>query len=378
MEKTHTHAKIHIRKGETKMKYRKLGNSGLIVSAVSLGTMQFGSKMNVGSLDQKATTDMVKFALDNGINFIDTADVYSIGESETLLGNALKGIRDEIVLATKVRLPMSDNFNRCGATRVNIMRGIESSLKRLQTDHVDLYQIHGWDSNTPLEETLRTLDDLVRQGKVRHIGLSNYLAWQAATALGIQEKLNLEKYVTAQMYYSLVGRGMEHEWLSFAEYHNIGILVWSPLAGGFLSGKYKKGSAPEKGTRFSDSGRFVPFDKEKGYGVIDALVSVAEKHNVSPARTALAWLLSRPAVSSVIIAARKKEHLKDNIEAVNLELTDEDMQVLHKASDPGTPYPKWMVLQLDQAEDPRPKVLEPERFADGGPWKDLRGTSWNG
>jgi aryl-alcohol dehydrogenase-like predicted oxidoreductase len=360
------------------MKYRRLGNSGLIVSAVSLGTMQFGTKMNMGSLDQKATNDMVKLALDNGINFIDTADVYSRGESETLLGNALKGIREEIVLATKVRLPMSDNFNRSGATRVNIMRGIESSLKRLQTDHVDLYQVHGWDSNTPMEETLRTLDDLVRQGKVRHIGLSNYLAWQAATALGIQEKLNLEKYITAQMYYSLVGRGMEHEWLSFAEYHNIGILVWSPLAGGFLSGKYKKSSAPEKGTRFSEAGQFVPFDKEKGYEVVDALVSIAQKHNVSPARTALAWLLTRPAVSSVIIAARKQEHLKDNIEAVNLELTEEDLQTLHKASDTGTPYPRWMVLQLDQAEDPRPKVLEPERFADGGPWKDLRGTAWNG
>ena len=176
------------------MKYRKLGNSGLIVSAVALGTMQFGKKMSMGGLDQKATTDMVKFALDQGINFIDTADVYSIGESETLLGNALKGIREEIVLATKVRLPMSDNFNRSGATRVNIMRGIESSLKRLQTDYVDLYQIHGWDSNTPMEETLRTLDDLVRQGKVRYIGFSNYLSWQAADSLAMQERLGLEKF----------------------------------------------------------------------------------------------------------------------------------------------------------------------------------------
>jgi aryl-alcohol dehydrogenase-like predicted oxidoreductase len=166
------------------MKYRKLGNSGLIVSAVGLGTMQFGKAMNVGQLDQQAATEMIKFALDYGINFIDTADVYSRGESETLIGNALKGIREDIVLATKVRLPMSDtNFNRSGSTRVNIMRGVESSLRRLQTDYIDLYQVHGWDSNTPLEETLRTLDDLVRQGKVRYIGLSNYLAWQAAAAL---------------------------------------------------------------------------------------------------------------------------------------------------------------------------------------------------
>ena len=360
------------------MVYRKLGNSGLIVSAVALGTMQFGSKMNVGNLDQKATDKMVKHALDHGINFIDTADVYSLGESETLLGNALRGIREEIVLATKVRLPMSDNFNRSGSTRVNVMRGVESSLKRLQTDYIDLYQVHGWDSNTPLEETLRTLHDLVRQGKVRYIGLSNYLAWQAATAIGVQERLNLEKFVTAQMYYSLVGRGLETDWLSCAEYHNIGILVWSPLAGGFLSGKYEKGKKPASGTRFSDAGRFVMFDKEKGYRIVDTVKKVAERHGVSPARVSIAWLLSRPMISSVITAGRRIEHLKDNIEAVNLRLTDEDFAQLDQVSDPGTPYPKWMVLQLDQAEDPRPKVLEPERFTDGGPWKDLRGTAWNG
>src|SRR6204780_5293293 len=218
------------------MKYRKLGNTGLIVSEVALGTMQFGGKMKMGNLGQEDTTRMVKLALDRGINFIDTADVYSLGESETLVGNALRGLRQEIVLATKVRLPMSENLNRSGATRVNIMREVEGSLQRLQTDYIDLYQVHGWDSNTPLEETLRTLDDLVRQGKVRYIGLSNFLSWQAATAVMLQDHLGLEKYVTAQMYYSLVGRGLEYEFQSFAEYHNIGILVWSALAGGFLSG----------------------------------------------------------------------------------------------------------------------------------------------
>jgi aryl-alcohol dehydrogenase-like predicted oxidoreductase len=306
------------------MVYRKLGNSGLIVSAVALGTMQFGGKMNVGNLDQKAATDeMVKFALDQGINFIDTADVYSLGESETLLGNSLKGIREEIVLATKVRLPMSDNFNRSGSTRVNIMQGIESSLKRLQTDYIDLYQVHGWDSNTPLEETLRTLNDLVRQGKVRYIGLSNYLAWQAATAVGIQERLNLEKFATAQLYYSLVGRGLETDWLSFAEYHNMGILVWSPLAGGFLSAKYEKGKKPQSGTRFSEAGQFVTFDREWGFRIVDEVKKVAKRHGVSPAQVSIGWLLSRPMISSVIIAGRKIEHLKDNIEAVNLKLTDD-------------------------------------------------------
>src|SRR5215475_4030093 len=202
----------------TGMKYRKLGHTGLLVSEVALGSMQFGGKMNMGNLGQEDTTRMVRVALDHGINLIDTADVYSLGESETLLGNALKGIRQEIVLATKVRLPMSENFNRSGATRVNILREVDGSLTRLQTEYIDLYQVHGWDSNTPLEETLRTLDDLVRQGKVRHIGLSNYLAWQAAIALGIQKELGLEKYITAQMYYSLVGRDLEHDWMSFAEY----------------------------------------------------------------------------------------------------------------------------------------------------------------
>lgn len=360
------------------MKYRKLGNTGLIVSAVALGTMQFGKKMNMGGLDQAATTRMVRLAIDHGVNFVDTADVYSLGESEQLIGNAVKGLREELVLATKVRLPMSENPNRSGATRVNIMQGVESSLRRLQTDYIDLYQIHGWDSNTPLEETLRTLDDLVRQGKVRYIGFSNYLAWQAATSLAIQDRLNLERYVSAQMYYSLVGRGLEHEFLSFAEYHNLGILVWSPLAGGFLSGKYNRSNPAPEGTRFAEAGQFVPFDKDAGYHVIDVVRNLASRYECSPAQIALAWTLSRPTVSSVIVAARREEHLEDNIRAVELVLTSEDLRSLDEVSDPGTPYPKWMVLQLDVAEDPRPKTLYPERYAEGGVWQDLRGTAWQG
>ena len=360
------------------MKYRKLGNTGLIVSGVALGTMQFGGKMNVGNLGQEDATRMVKVAMDSGINFIDTADVYSFGESETLVGNALKGVRQEIVLATKVRLPMGENFNRSGATRVNIIREVEGSLQRLQTDYIDLYQVHGWDSNTPLEETLRTLDDLVHQGKVRYIGLSNFMSWQAATAVMLQERLGLEKYVTAQMYYSLVGRGLEYEFQSFAEYHNIGILVWSPLAGGFLTGKYNRANPSPAGTRFAEAGAFVPFDKEMGYRVVETLKEVARRHNASPARVALSWVLGRPAVSSVIVAARKVEQLEDNIGAVDLRLSEEEVRLLDAASDPGVPYPKWMVLQLDTAEDPRSKVLHPERYADGGPWRDLRGSRWSG
>src|SRR6202140_2255804 len=360
------------------MKYRKLGNTGLIVSEVALGTMQFGGKMNMGNLGQEESTRMVQLALDRGINFIDTADVYSLGESEILLGNALKGIREDIVLATNVRLPMGGNFNRSGATRVNIMRELEGSLRRLQTDYIDLYQVHGWDSNTPLEETLRTLDDLVRHGKARYVGLSNLMSWQAATAVMLQERLGLEKYVTAQMYYSLVGRGLEHEFQSFAEYHNIGILVWSPLAGGFLSGKYSRDNPPPIGSRFADAGQFVPFDREMGYRVVDALKVVAARHGSSPARVAISWVLGRPAVSSVIIAARKADQLEDNLRAVDLRLSDDDVRQLDTVSDPGIPYPKWMVLQLDTAEDPRSRILHPERYAEGDTWKDLRGTQWSG
>src|ERR1700686_1031116 len=305
------------------MRHRTLGHTGLIVSEVALGSMQFGGKMNMGNLGQQDTTRMVRLALDNGDNFIDTADVYSLGESEKLLGNALKGIREEIVLATKVRLPMGENFNRGGATRVNIMREVEGSLKRLQTDYIDLYQVHGWDSITPFEETLRTLDDLVRHGKARYVGLSNLMSWQAATAVMLQGGLGVEKYVTGQMYYSLVGRGLEHEFQSFAEYHNIGILVWSPLAGGFLSGKYSRDNPPPIGSRFADAGQFVPFDREMGYHVVDAIKDVAARHGASPAQVASAWVLSRPAVSSVIVAARKAEQLEDNIRAADLRLSDD-------------------------------------------------------
>jgi len=360
------------------MKYRKLGNTGLIVSEVALGTMQFGGKMNMGNLGQEDTSRMVKLALDHGINFIDTADVYSLGESETLLGNVLRGVRDEVVLATKVRLPMGGNFNHSGATRVNIMREIEHSLQRLQTDYIDLYQVHGWDSITPLEETLRTLNDLVRQGKVRYIGFSNLMSWQAATAIMLQESLGLEKYVTAQMYYSLVGRAIEHEFLSFGEYYNIGILVWSPLAGGFLSGKYSRANPAPAGSRFAEAGQFVPFDKEMGYRVVDALKQVAARYGTSPPCVALAWTLERPAVSSVIIAARTLEHLEENIRASELDLSEEDVRLLDAVSDPGVPYPKWMVLQLDTAEDPRSRILHPERYAKGSPWKDLRENRWSG
>ncbi len=360
------------------MKYRRLGNTGAVVSEIALGTMQFGGA-GLGDLDFRATRQMVHLALDKGVNFIDTADIYGRGASELLVGKALAGIRHEVILATKARLPMSDtNLNRAGANRVNLMRGIESSLERLKTDYIDLYQVHSWDSSTPLEETLRTLDDLVRQGKVRYIGFSNYLAWQGAMALGLQERLGLEKFATAQMYYSLVGRDLEHEFLDFAAYSGLGILVWSPLAGGFLSGKYHRSSPPPVGTRFAEAGRFVPFDKESGWRVLDAQAKVASRLGVSPARVALAWLLGRPAITSVIAAARSLEHLGDNLAASGLDLSEEDRRELEHASNPGIPYPKWMVLQHDVAEDPRLRTLHPELFEAGGTWEDLRGKVWEG
>lgn len=360
------------------MKYRKLGNSGLVVSAFALGTMQFGKRMNMGGLDQEQTETMVRFALDQGVNFIDTADVYSLGESESLLGVALRGVRSDVVLATKARLPMSEsNVNHSGATRVNLLREVEGSLRRLQTDYIDLYQIHGWDSLTPLEETLRTLDDLVRSGKVRYIGLSNYHAWQAATALAVQERQHLEKYVTAQLYYSLVGRELESDWLAFAEYAKLGILVWSPLAGGFLSGKYDRDNPPPAESRYAEAGVFVPFDKARGYAIIDVLRAVAARHDATPAQIALAWLLDQPAISSVIVAARTNERLGENLRAVDIALSPDDLRELDAVSDPGVTYPRWMVEQLDLAEDPRPRALDPERFEQNAPAKDRRGTRWS-
>jgi aryl-alcohol dehydrogenase-like predicted oxidoreductase len=337
--------------------------------------MQFGRAMNMGGLGQEEATAMVRFALDQGVNLIDTADVYSRGESETLIGQALRGVRDGIVLATKARLPMSDvDLNHSGATRKNLIREVEASLRRLQTDYIDLYQLHGWDSLTPLEETLRALDDLVRAGKVRYVGFSNYLAWQGATALAVQERERLTRFITAQMYYSLVGRELEHEFVSFADYHRLGILVWSPLAGGFLSGKYDRQRPPPAGTRFADAGPFIPFDRDRGYDVIDVVRRVAERHGATPAQIAIAWLLSRPTVSSVIVAARDNQRLAENLRAADITLDAAAIEELDRVSDPGTPYPRWMVQQLDQAEDPRPQALDPERAR----LRDLRGGRWLG
>jgi aryl-alcohol dehydrogenase-like predicted oxidoreductase len=359
------------------MKYRKLGNTGLIVSEVALGTMQFGGKMNMGNLGQEDTTRMVKLALDRGINFIDTADVYSLGESETLVGNALKGMREEIVLATKVRLPMSENLNRSGATRVNIMREVEGSLRRLQTDYIDLYQVHGWDSNTPLEETLRTLDDLVRQGKVRYIGLSNLMSWQAATAVMLQERLGLGKIRDgtdvlqprrpgSRVRVPVVRRVPQHRYSGL-----------EPAGRRIPERQVQPHQPAPAGTRFAEAGQFVPFDKEMGYRVVDVLKEVAGRHDAKPGPCGAAWVLGRPAVSSVIVAARKAEQLEDNIRAVDLRLSDEDVRLLDAARIRAFRIRSgWSFNSTPRKTRVRKPVSRALRG--GGPWKDLRGSRWSG
>ena len=325
------------------MKYRKLGNTGLIVSEVALGTMQFGGKMNMGNLGQEDTNKLVKLALDRGINFIDTADVYSRGESETLLGNALKGVRPEIVLATKVRLPMSDNFNRSGATRVNILRGVESSLKRLQTDYIDLYQVHGWDSITPFEETLRALDDLVRQGKVRYLGCSNLFGWQVAKAAGVARCMGLEPLAAGQYIYSLIHRELERELVPALVDHGIGLTAYSPLGGGLLTGKYRGQREPAAGTRHAfrtqvDGPRFW---HEQGFRTAEILEQEARESGIPMAQLAIGWPLGRRFVSSVVIGVKSADQLASNLAAADWDMPVDLWRSIEERTRPAEDYLSW-------------------------------------
>ena len=330
------------------MKYNPLGNTGVLVSEICLGTMTFGGSGHwkaMGELQQDAVNDIVKTAIDNGINFIDTANVYSFGESEQLLGQAIQSLglsRDELVIATKVRGRMSEGKNQVGLGRLQIMQQIEGSLKRLQTDHIDLYQIHGVDPITPLEETMRGLEDVVRMGKVRYIGCSNLAAWQVMKANGIAEKNGWTKFVSTQNYYSIAGRDLENELVPMVQDQQMAILLWSPLAGGFLSGKYTRSNKPG-----GDSRRlgfdFPPVNQEKAYDIIDAMQPIAEAHNVSVARIALAWVLAKLGVTSVIIGAKNTDQLLDNIKAADLNLTTEQLAQLDEVSATTKPYPQWMI-----------------------------------
>jgi len=333
------------------MKYRQLADTGVFVSELCLGAMTFGGRgqmwERIGGLDQPAVDGIVHRALEAGINFIDTADVYSAGESETMLGKALGDRRHHVVLATKVRGRMGAGPNQVGLSRLHILAAVEASLTRLGTDYIDLYQIHRFDALTALEDTLRALDDLVRAGKVRYIGCSNLAAWQLMKALAISREHHLERFRCTQSYYSLVGRELERETIPLLKDQGLGLLVWSPLAGGFLSGKFTREGGDSTARRAGFD--FPPVDREKGFAILDVLREVAGSHGASVAQTALAWILARDAVTSVIVGARTVAQLDDNLKAVDVTLSPEDLAALDGASAIAPEYPAWMeVLGSDR------------------------------
>src|SRR5919205_4565478 len=335
------------------MRYRLLGRTGLKVSELCLGTMTFGTKFfNIAALGQAGADEMVARSLEAGVNFFDTADVYSYGESEEILGRAIKnsGVdRDAVVIATKVRGAMTEaaqagtgDINNVGLSRKHIMASCEASLRRLGMDYVDLYQVHGWDALTPVEETLRALDDLVRQGKVRYLGCSNWTARHLSKALAVAGGRGWERFVSLQAYYSLVGRDLEHELLPLCVEEGLGVLPWSPLSGGFLSGKYRRDDPSPEGARRTNF-QFPPIDEARGFDAVDALEEVAKQREASVAQTALAWLLARRGVASVIIGANKMSQLEDNLKAAGLRLSAEEVERLSATTAPPAMYPQWMV-----------------------------------
>jgi len=338
------------------MRYNLLGKTGLFVSELCMGTMTFGGKgfwEAIGKLGAQEVEQLIATALDGGINFIDTANVYSEGESEKLLGGALSALkrpRDQLVIATKVRGRMGPGVNQVGLSRGHILSSIDASLTRLGLDYVDLYQIHGFDPVTPIEETVRALDDVVRSGKVRYVGFSNLSAWLAMKAIGYADSKGLSRFQSAQVYYSIAGRDIEREIVPLAQSEGVAILPWSPLAGGLLSGKFDPDKQGPKEARRS-SFDFPPVDHARLPGVLRALRTVAESAGVSVARVALAWQLTRPFVTSVIIGAKNREQLLDNLAATEVKLTDEHLKLLDEASALPAEYPGWMLHW--QNRDPR-------------------------
>ena len=331
------------------MRLKKLGNTGLLVSEICLGTMTFGSGEGmwgaIGKLEQPAVDEIVRAAFDHGVNFLDTADVYHGGRSEVATGQAVRNLgipRDQFVLATKVYGRMGPGANQSGLSRVHILNAIDGSLERLQLDYIDLYQIHGFDALTPMDETLGALNDCVRAGKVRYIGLCNLAAWQITKALWISQMRNFERFQSVQAYYTIAGRDLEREIVPLANDQQLAILPWSPLAGGLLSGKFSRDDKGPEGSRRA-SFDFPPVDKDRAFRVIDAMRPIAESHGVSVARVAIAWLLHKVSVTSVIIGAKTREQLLDNIAAAELKLTDEDMATLDKVSALPAEYPGWML-----------------------------------
>ena len=339
------------------MQYKTLGDTGLLVSQLCLGTMTFAGDdpaalggnaamwKAIGSVDQAGADALIKASIEAGVNFIDTADVYSDGRSETTIGRSIKNLniaRHDVVLATKVYGRTGPGRNEVGASRGHIMDAVEASLRRLQTDHIDLYQIHGNDALTPIEETLRALDALVQQGKVRYIGVSNWLAWKIAKALGISEFKNLARFDTLQAYYSIAGRDLERDIVPLLEAEKTGLLVWSPLAGGLLSGKYTRDNQKPEDSRRS-SFDFPIVEKERAWRIIDVLIPIAKFHSVSAATVALAYVLAKPFVTSVIIGAKRLDQLHDNLAATDLKLTPEELRQLDEVSALPPEYPGWML-----------------------------------
>jgi aryl-alcohol dehydrogenase-like predicted oxidoreductase len=330
------------------MRYKTLGGTGLMVSEICLGTMTFGGRgfwTAIGTLDQTVADTLLARALEAGVNFIDTADVYSEGLSEEITGRAIANSgrpRSDIVLATKVHGSVGKTVNDRGASRGHIMDGVKASLKRLKTDYIDLYQIHGFDPVTPIEETMRALDDLVRQGHVRYIGLSNWQAWTIMKAIGVAERFSLTRPATLQAYYTIAGRDLEREIVPLLTAEKVGLMVWSPLAGGLLSGKYdREGKGPQGSRRVSFD--FPPVNRERAFDCVDVMREIAAARGVSVAQVALAWLLHRPVVTSVIVGATAPGQLDDNLAATRLALSEDELVRLDKVSALPGEYPGWMI-----------------------------------
>ncbi|GAB2687275.1 aldo/keto reductase [Mucilaginibacter koreensis] len=330
------------------MKYNFLGSTGLLVSEICFGTMTFGGKgmwEAIGRIQQQEVNELMKTVVDSGINFIDTANVYSIGESEKLLGQSIKDLglnRNELVIATKVRGKMSDAVNDIGLSRYHIFNSVDASLQRLQMDHIDILYVHGVDRRTPVEETMRALNDIVLTGKVRYIAVCNWPAWMVMKAIGIAEKQGWNKFVGLQYFYSLSGRDIEREILPLAADQNLAVMPWSPLAGGFLSGKYTRNNEKAGDSR-RDEFDFPPINKEKAYDIVDVLAGLSKQHNASVAQLALAWVRQQPSVTSTIIGAKKPEQLRDNIKSTEFILSADDLKRIDEVSALGQEYPGWMV-----------------------------------
>lgn len=333
------------------MKYNLLGNTGVLVSEIGLGAMTFGGGEQwgvFGSLGEKEASVLVGQALEAGVNFFDTSNIYAGGRSEEILGKALGKKRQDVIIATKVRGRTGSGPNDIGLSRLHIMRQVEESLKRLGTDYIDLYQIHNPDQLTDWEDTLRALDDLVRSGKVRYIGASNMTGWETMKTRGISRQLGLHEFKSSQLYYSLAGREIEREIIPVLKDQNMGLLVWSPLAGGFLSGKYsrsRQGGGDDRHTKMM----FPPVDLDKSYRIIDVLEEIAKERESTVARIALAWVLHQPAVTSVIVGAKRPDQLQDNLAASDIELTQDELARLDEVSKLPAEYLTWPFLQEDES-----------------------------